>query len=588
MKPPETLRERVPKRPARESQPAHSKVTFTGAEHRAGSTRAGPATGPGQLGRRLVPETVRADPATSSVVPTAPQGAPTTTPARNRTSPAAGDAVNTRRPLSGSARGSRDVESLQRSLAAAGRLSNPHQGGDGERRTSTSRTAPQGGGGPVGRPAPGSRPVSSAAPARQRPRRPPDNVSSRPPDNVPSRPPERLRLASPHPRGAPVENGRPAGGGAGSAQQAHPGGAAGRSTSATVTADPADEPSRTPAHDTPSAASGRTVPVLQGLDRTADPLTTTSDRPIARSVTAADTVRLRRLIPTTGVGPTDFSPDVDLAVRPAGVIVEHAAPGRADETPVAPPPQAPRPTTVAGIAAGIAAVAVTGERSHDAERVRPRPSTNLTPDNVLRRVALPRTMSRRNRPVSTLTEAVMRSRRQASIATRHARVGTALADGGPMSPITSANVAPPAARSAPSSDRPAVAQRGVLQRGLASVSESSVEQAAAGPGGSDHAATAPPLVPRPPAFTPSSSPTPTSSPSVSSPSTSSPSTSRRSYPRRAHPRRRRSLPSQPIDVEPVDDRRHRVEPIVDVDVVTRPSARRRRAHPRSADPRPNR
>ncbi len=79
MKPPEKPAGAGSEAAAREAQPAHSNVAFAGAEHRAGSTRAGPATGPGQLGRRLVPETVRADPATSSVVPTAPQGAPTTT-----------------------------------------------------------------------------------------------------------------------------------------------------------------------------------------------------------------------------------------------------------------------------------------------------------------------------------------------------------------------------------------------------------------------------------------------------------------------------------------------------------------------------
>ena len=64
------------------------------------------ATGPGQLGRRLVPETVRADPATTSVVPDRAAGradddaVPAIVP-----HPPHGDAVSTRRPVSGSARG---------------------------------------------------------------------------------------------------------------------------------------------------------------------------------------------------------------------------------------------------------------------------------------------------------------------------------------------------------------------------------------------------------------------------------------------------------------------------------------------------
>ena len=195
----------------------------------------------------------------------------------------------------------------------------------------------------------------------------------------------------------------------------------------------------------------------------------------------------------TQTGSADFAADVELSVRPPGVIVEQPAIEREHDTAVALPPQGLRTAATAG----LGALAVTSGRPRGADRVRPRPSTNLTPDAVLRRVSLPRTMSRRTRPVSTLAEAVLRRRHEASVATSHAGAGADLADGGLMSPITSADVRPPAVWATPSSDRPASAHGGILQRGLAATHGSSVELTTVAPEGSDPSARSRVSAPRP-------------------------------------------------------------------------------------------
>jgi hypothetical protein len=260
--------------------------------------------------------------------------------------------------------------------------------------------------------------------------------------------------------------------------------------------------SRTLTRDGPPATTATTAPVLRGLDRMADGLTTTIDQPIARSVTAADAVRLRRLIRQTSNGDTDFVADVDNAefvadvdnadivadvdnavVRPAGPILDQGLPAGEHDVAIATLPTEARP-----------------------ERVMTRRATNLTPHDVLRRVSLPRAMSRRDRPVSSLTAAVMRRRHEAT-RTRHSpdRKAT-ISRGGQTSPTPGADVRPPATGRSQAGADPA--DRGVPQRWDISAAPTS------------HASTAPPTAP-------------TSNPSTSRPSTTNSSTAAPFSPTRA-------------------------------------------------------
>jgi hypothetical protein len=401
LSPPES-REGVVSSPVDRAAPGgHRNESAAQLSQRSGATMAGAGTGPGQLGRRLVPEAVGADPATSSVVPTAPQGAPTTGPRRPAPTgaqrPARSSAVMAQ-PASHSARGGRDVESLQRKLAASGKLSNVNADRNGETGTSTSRGATPSERTSNRRPlAPGGGRVDPAA------------GSTKPP-------------AARSPGSAARIDGV---GAATSTVTTTATTTATTTTFATGTTS-ANRPSEVPIDDAPPVAIAQTTAALEGLGRMAARLTTTAAPPIARSIGAADTVRLQRLIPQTPTVYPGLVEDVDLAVRPAVGIVERSGPeGQHNATIAA---NSPRATPVASIAASIAAAAAVGERSVPASPARTRRASNLTTYDVRRRNSLPRSMSLLNRPISPLAAAVILGRREVDETTTSAD-GTRVADG---------------------------------------------------------------------------------------------------------------------------------------------------------------
>ena len=479
MSPPEPTADAGSGPSGRDTQPGLANATITSAGRRAGTTIAGIETGPGQLGRRLVPETVRADPDTTSVVPTAPQGAPTTTAARQQgsgsTTSSARDAAWPRQPAPPPARGTRDVESLRRSLAASGTLSNHGDGRDDTRRASTTRAAPREHTRPDGgRDAPSTVGVSAIG-ATTSPAGRLDDAAR--PGNVDGR-----DGGSPS---APTTSDETTASFRTSTRDDPP------AATATAATNPS---SRMSTRDDPPAATATAVPVLLGLDRTAGGLTTTTDQPIARSVTAADAVRLRRLIRQTSNRDSEFVPDVESAVvRPAGLILDQGLPEVEHDVAVAPLPKGARP-----------------------ERVTTRRATRLTPHDVLRRVSLPRSMSRRDRPISTLAAAVVRRRHEAARTSHSPDGNAAISARRQTSPTTGADVRPPATgRSKTRTDR---ADRAVPQRGDTTTSDPRSPLTTIAAAGFDPSAMSMPVTSR----LSMAPPTAPSNPSPSHPSTNPP------------------------------------------------------------------